>query len=64
MGDSRKKMRDKKAEQKCGIKISRIKISGIKSRIKIGGDPQTLGGGNPSSVSAKRSQQNKKWNKN
>ena len=35
--------------------MSRIKMS----RIKIGGDPWNLGGGAPSSVSVKRSGQNK-----
>ena len=39
-------------------------MSGIKTRIKIDGNRQTLGGGDPPSVSERRSQWNKKWNKN
>ena len=45
----------KSVEQKLHNKNIGIKII----RIKIGGDPQILGGGHPPSVSAKRSQ----WNK-
>ena len=61
----RTKMSNKKWNKMSRIKTGRIKIGGIKiSGMKIGEDPWTLGGGDPPSVSAKRSQWNKKWNKN
>ena len=48
-----------------GMKTGRIKIGGMKiSGIKIFGNCWTSGGGETPSVSAKRSQWNKKLNKN